>query len=915
MAEQDSGSGALSARGDSGVPGLPQPAGGGLRGSVPSPLRLRNWRVRQRLLALVVIPTVTALAFGAVRVQAARSTAAGFARVEQLSVLGGSVTLLANAVDDERDLTAGFAAARESGDTAGAKSLAGPLSRQYAATDRLLATVQSQAAPVGPAFPAVARSDLALALSRASALGDLRRLAQGQMPPPALVSAYSGVTASLLAFDSDIAAGNSSAQLAQTVSSLASLAQMGDQASQQRAILFADLLQGQFGPGDLQALTAAQSNEASDETSFQATAAHLPAYTPAGFSPALTVAQQFNDTVAGPDVDEAQSIEQNALIEGSDSQPPSGSARAWFAGMTSTLSDIRAVEDGEVAAIAAQARTEQRNSGNSERLTAAVVLLLLLLVLTVTAVIARSMILPLRRLRADALDVAGRRLPEMVRRLSESQETAGLGTAAVGIDSGDEIGEVARAFDQVHREAVRLAGDEAMLRANLNAIFVNLSRRSQALIERQLGIIDSLEQSEQDPGQLSSLFRLDHLATRMRRNSENLLVLAGHETPRKWGQPVPLIDVLRAAVSEIEQYERISLSVPPGIAVAGRTATDVVHLVAELAENATAFSPEDTPVLITSQPLPSHGGVLLNITDSGLGMAGQDLADANWHLDDPPAVDVAVSRRMGLFVVGRLAARHGIRVRLQQAPGGGLTALVWLPGTITEGDAPPPVQPRRRSGAGAAAGEAAAANGVLTAGTTAPAPRRSVARVQAADPLRQPAAAARADGPVSGALPLPEIPPAPAGQAPAPPASLRAPVPPAADTGTRSGEVSRLPIFDSVESDWFRRGGTPAAGARSGATAAGPSWNSPADEGFRAARAAAAPAASERTTAGLPKRAPGAHLVPGTVKRGHVTAATAATAALPAAGIPRSADKARSRMTGFQRGARNGRAAAATDST
>ena len=211
------------------------------------------------------------------------------------------------------------------------------------------------------------------------------------------------------------------------------------------------------------------------------------------------------------------------------------------------------------------------------------------------------MIRPLRKLRADALEVAGSKLPDMVRRLSESEGgDASAEIEPIGVTSTDEIGEVARAFDQVHREAVRLAADEAMLRGNLNAMFVNLSRRSQSLIERQLSLIDNLEQTEQDADRLSSLFRLDHLATRMRRNSENLLVLAGHEAAsRRWSQPVPLVDVLRAAISEIEQYERVVLNVQPGIQVIGQAVNDVVHLVAEIVENATTFSPEDTQVYVT----------------------------------------------------------------------------------------------------------------------------------------------------------------------------------------------------------------------------------------------------------------------------------------------------------------------------
>ena len=315
--------------------------------------------------------------------------------------------------------------------------------------------------------------------------------------------------------------------------------------------------------------------------------------------------------------------------------------------------------------------------------------------LLITTLVARSMIRPLRPLREDALDIAGTRLPDMVRRLSETEGSdESVEIEPIAVSSTDEIGEVARAFDQVHREAVRLAADEAMLRGNLNAMFVNLSRRSQSLIERQISLIDSLEQGEQDSGRLSSLFRLDHLATRMRRNSENLLVLAGHEASRRWSQPVPLVDVLRAAISEIEQYERVVLNVQPGITIVGQAVNDVVHLVAELVENATTFSPEDTQVYVSGQPLTS-GGVLLDITDGGVGISDSEMGHANWRLDNPPVVDVGVSRRMGLFVVGRLAARRGVRVRLRHASAGGLTALVWLPDTVAAQEGAPLGQLRR----------------------------------------------------------------------------------------------------------------------------------------------------------------------------------------------------------------------------
>ena len=262
---------------------------------------------------------------------------------------------------------------------------------------------------------------------------------------------------------------------------------------------------------------------------------------------------------------------------------------------------MRQVSNGLVSDITAQANSLESSSLHSAIIVSVATLLLLILVLLITTFVARSMIRPLRKLRADALEVAGSKLPDMVRRLSESEGgDATVEIEPIGVTSTDEIGEVARAFDQVHREAVRLAADEAMLRGNLNAMFVNLSRRSQSLIERQLSLIDNLEQTEQDADRLSSLFRLDHLATRMRRNSENLLVLAGHEAAsRRWSQPVPLVDVLRAAISEIEQYERVVLNVQPGIQVVGQAVNDMVHLVAEIVENATTFSPEDTQVYVT----------------------------------------------------------------------------------------------------------------------------------------------------------------------------------------------------------------------------------------------------------------------------------------------------------------------------
>ena len=650
-----------------------------------------------------------------------------------------------------------------------------------------------------------------------------------------------------------------------------------------------------------------------------------------------------------------------------------------------------------------RSRSLQSSATQSAVIISVITLVLLILVLLITTFVARSMIRPLRRLREDALDIAGTRLPDMVRRLSETEGSdESVEIEPIAVSSTDEIGEVARAFDQVHREAVRLAADEAMLRGNLNAMFVNLSRRSQSLIERQISLIDSLEQGEQDSGRLSSLFRLDHLATRMRRNSENLLVLAGHEASRRWSQPVPLVDVLRAAISEIEQYERVVLNVQPGITVVGQAVNDVVHLVAELVENATTFSPEDTQVYVSGQPLTS-GGVLLDITDGGVGISDQEMGHANWRLDNPPVVDVGVSRRMGLFVVGRLAARHGVRVRLRHASSGGLTALVWLPDTVAAqegaplgrlrrfevGDygpnpslsAPPvggaggalPTRPGL-SQAGSAAAQAAAAariprfspptgNGPATgpqpvgpvapgagrpgsggargfsspgqAGPQAPGGPGSAAPGGPGNAaLGGPGTAAAGTGapggngfatpfrPTNGGIPPAGTPADPGSQpggytGPAGPDDGSPLGPPNGDNGVRvpnppeNGHDQRLPIFDTLESDWFRRSGTThAAGGGQSTTATAEdqaSWHSPADEGWRAAETVAAPSTGATTSAGLPRRVPRANLVPGSVGEPGAESGGSSTSS---GGPSRSAEEVRNRLASFQRGVREARASA-----
>ncbi len=315
----------------------------------------------------------------------------------------------------------------------------------------------------------------------------------------------------------------------------------------------------------------------------------------------------------------------------------------------------------------------------------AIVLAALLAALVLALLVSRSLVGPIRRLRYGTLKVARQELPEAIDRIKVGDNIEDIEFTRVPVHTTEEIGQLARAVDDMHGQALRLAGEQAHLRLQISDMFETLARRSKSLVEQQLGLIERLEYEEKDPARLESLFRLDHLAARMRRNGDNLLILSGTRMRRGHSAPVQLGDILRAAMSEVEDYQRVQIGSTPDGALSGAVATDIVHLLAELVDNSLRASPPDSNVTF-SFARAVDGGLLVEIADRGIGIPADELESINQRLAKGGEVGPDTARHMGLFVVSRLAERHGLTVRLRPtfdtARNPGITASVHIPDVL-----------------------------------------------------------------------------------------------------------------------------------------------------------------------------------------------------------------------------------------
>ncbi|YCK41684.1 nitrate- and nitrite sensing domain-containing protein [Actinomadura sp. ATCC 39365] len=643
--------------------------------------------MRWRLTALILVPTIAGVVLGGARVVGSVQSIGDYDRTATAAEQAGRIRDLVQALGLERD-TGGWIGAYPKL----RKSKAGELGEYKAAVDKLVTSVRADLDTMDESYGE------RVVKAAGQAKYDLNRLAKIRAEGQADTIRYDFLTDTLLKLHDELSLLSDDSQIIGHFRALSALAQAKEEMSRQRVQLLKNSYNVErVDAKEVERFIASNAREQSDITTVGAEAG-------------VEIGLQLSKLLTGKnEYVNVQLTKARAVTLASGRAPGvriadnlissrSNAREQWFNDNKVAIGVLHEIEKDLADKVNLRSQELRESEIRNAIIAGVLILALLLIVLLLTVAIARSMVGPLRRLRTEALEIAGFRLPDVVRQLRVSGE-ASTEVRPIEVEGQDEIGEVARAFDQVHRQAVRLAGEEAELRSNISSMFVNLSRRTQTLVERQISLIDGLEKGEQDGGRLADLFKLDHLATRMRRNSENLLVLAGHEATRRRSQPAKLVDVVRAALSEVEGYERVQVKVHRATSVQGSAANDLVHLVAELVENAIQFSPSNSQVLVSSS-LIEGGGALLSVSDSGISMTEEELAEANRRLAEPPVVDVSVSRRMGLFVVGRLALRHGIRVQLRKGEGAGLIAMVLLPPTLIADNMQQPLPQRPAFGGG-----------------------------------------------------------------------------------------------------------------------------------------------------------------------------------------------------------------------
>ncbi|WP_434449766.1 sensor histidine kinase [Lentzea sp. E54] len=628
----------------------------------------RNWRLPVKLAAVLIVPVVIAVGVGVLQIKSYTDRAESYAEFQRLVKVRAMLIPLIEGVQQERRIVA---------EGAGPEALADQARR----TDEAQEVVRGQLGKTSFSEAMAARVEEVTAK-----IGELPALRGQTGDVPGSVTRYTGVVESMLEVDEVLASEFGDAVLARTAMGMHHALHVQEEVLYQQSVVLTGLTRGQLTNAEVRELVESnvRLGYIASEFAALATPGQLDSHWKTKFNGPdieshrkMLTAAMLHPTSDGPNAGNNTGNNNTGNNNSAKPKPIPIAAADWSQASGAVATSMDNVVQGlqnDLLGTANRLRDETSDQAG----TASVILFAtLILAATIGFVVGRYLTRSLNALRRSALDVAWDKLPEMVATGRGSTEIE-----PVPVHTTEEFGQVARAFDAVHQQAVKSVIEQAAMRANMRNIFVNLSRRSQSLVERQLKLMEELEKFEEDPDQLANLFKLDHLATRMRRNNENLMVLSGGDVARRFHKPIPLTDVLRAAAAEIEQYQRVMVHTAPNAEVVGYVASDLVRLLAELLDNATAFSPPHTQVAISAS-IEAGGIVQIDVLDQGIGIDPEALAAVNHRLEAAgEGVDVQVFREMGLFVVGRLAARHQIVVRLDAKQGTGTRAIVLVPAEL-----------------------------------------------------------------------------------------------------------------------------------------------------------------------------------------------------------------------------------------
>ncbi|GAU67422.1 hypothetical protein SSP35_04_05130 [Streptomyces sp. NBRC 110611] len=627
-------------------------------------MRFRGKSVRRKIVALLLVPLVSLTSLWVFATYLTGREANRLLDVGNVAQrLGHPVEDLLQALQHERRQSLRYLADRRGADALGA------LHGRTRATDEALTRLRADAASAGVRedLTGGAGDRLDTVLDGLAALTSLRaRIKDNTATRDEAMEGYNSLADPGYDFLSALHPPEN-AEMDRQGRALVGLARAREAVSREDALMSAVLASGTMSGRDLRAL----SDRAAERRLLYGTSLPLlPAEDRGG----------YEDYWRSAPARELASYEDRVIAAGAQAGPRAVNAERWSTAAARVLGDLERL--GRDAGDRYQERMAPVVTHTLLKAAVAGVLgfVALLVSVVVSFRVGRRHVRDLTRLRRTAHEAAGVRLPSVMRRLAAGEQVD-VETEAPRLDFGpDETGQVGQALNTLQRAAVEAAVKQADMRRGVSEVFVNLARRSQVLLHRQLTLLDAMERRTEDTDELADLFRLDHLTTRMRRHAEGLVILSGAVPSRQWRRPVQLMDVVRAAVAEVEDYERIEVRRPPRLAVDGPAVSDLTHLIAELLENATVFSPPHTAVQVLGERVAN--GYTLEIHDRGLGMAPDQLLEANLRLAETPEFELSDTDRLGLFVVSRLARRQHVRVSLQPSPYGGTTAVVLIPGEI-----------------------------------------------------------------------------------------------------------------------------------------------------------------------------------------------------------------------------------------